>query len=173
MKTSMVISFVGDDKPGLIELLSKLVRQHDGNWLESRMTRLAGKFAGILRVDIPAAGANTFAQALQDLDALGVQLSVESSSHAASQSSGSRYRLEIIGHDRPGIVQEVASALASRMINVLEFDTEMTSAPMSAEPLFQANADIEAPAQLDMASLEEHLTKIADQLCLEYTLEPA
>ena len=50
----LVISFVGDDRPGIVQTLSSIVNDHNGNWLESRMSRLAGKFAGVARIELPA-----------------------------------------------------------------------------------------------------------------------
>ena len=47
MQTSFIITFIGDDRPGLVEQLSAAIEQSGGNWLESRMSHLAGKFAGI------------------------------------------------------------------------------------------------------------------------------
>ncbi|MGB4246421.1 MAG: ACT domain-containing protein, partial [Pseudohongiellaceae bacterium] len=49
MATYLVLTIIGDDKPGLVELLSETIARHSGNWLESNMSHLAGKFAGILR----------------------------------------------------------------------------------------------------------------------------
>ena len=50
MHTSYVITFIGDDRPGLVEALAKVISGHDGNWLESRLSQLDSKFAGIIRV---------------------------------------------------------------------------------------------------------------------------
>ena len=52
MTSAMVFTFVGADKPGLVEKLAQTVGQHGGNWLESRMSELAGQFAGIVQVEV-------------------------------------------------------------------------------------------------------------------------
>lgn len=171
MKSYMVISCIGDDRPGLVELLAKLVRQHDGNWLESRMANLSGKFAGIIRIAIPAPNTTAFSSALAELDAFGIRMAVEIAEPPAPRPDHCLFRLDIIGHDRPGIVQEVASALASRAINVLEFDSEITNAAMSGDPLFMAEAIIDVASSNDIDDLCESLDQIADALLLEYTLE--
>jgi glycine cleavage system regulatory protein len=80
------------------------------------------------------------------------------------------FRLEILGHDRPGIVREFSTALAMRRINVFEMRSDITSAPMSADPLFTASADIHVPADIDLDELRERLEIIADELLIEYTL---
>lgn len=171
MKTYMVISIIGEDRPGLVELLAKLIRQHDGNWLESRMANLSGKFAGIIRIAIPAANVQAFSSTLAELDTFGIRRAVEITDAPQPHPEHSVFRLDVIGHDRPGIVQEVASALAARGINVMEFDSEITNAAMSGEPLFQAEAILHVPSSNDIDSLCEKLDLIADELLLEYTLE--
>jgi len=171
MKTYMVISCVGDDRPGLVELLAKLIRQHDGNWLESRMANLSGKFAGIIRISLPASNAQAFSAALAELGAFGTRIAVEITEEPAPHPEHSVFRLDVIGHDRSGIVEEISSELARRHINVMEFDSELTNAPMSGEPLFMAEAIIQVPSNLDLDDLCEKLDQIADSLMLEYTLE--
>ena len=46
--TSLVLTFVGDDRPGLVNAISEKVVDFGGTWLESRSVRLAGKFAGVV-----------------------------------------------------------------------------------------------------------------------------
>ena len=48
----IVLTIIGEDKPGVVEWISGLVADHQANWLESRMARLSGKFAGILHVEV-------------------------------------------------------------------------------------------------------------------------
>ena len=52
MTTHLVLTVIADDKPGLVESLSQIIASNSGNWLESSMSQLAGKFAGILRVSV-------------------------------------------------------------------------------------------------------------------------
>ena len=52
MQTSLVITILGPDKVGLVKSLSKTLNQHKGSWTESRMSRLGGKFAGLLEVSV-------------------------------------------------------------------------------------------------------------------------
>ena len=96
---------------------------------------------------------------------------VAASGRAADQDAVRHLRLSIVGNDRPGIVREVASALAARRINVSEMDTTVTSAPMSGDPLFEAVAHIQVPKTLDLAELNAQLDAIADALTVEIDLE--
>ena len=49
--------------------------------------------------------------------------------------------------------------------------TSLTSAPMSAEPLFEAMAEIRVPKSLNLAELNRRLDEIADALTIDIDLE--
>ena len=66
MKHSLVMTILGADRPGLVSSIAEVVNRHKGNWLESRMARLAGQFAGILRVECPPEEMEALRSALGD-----------------------------------------------------------------------------------------------------------
>jgi glycine cleavage system regulatory protein len=171
MTASLVFTFISADKPGLIEKLAHTVSSCGGNWLESRMSELAGQFAGIVQVEIAEKQHASLRNALLQLREDG--LTVVVADHAGENNSAHfrHLRLSILGPDRPGIVREVASALASRQINVQAMDTLITSAPMTAEPLFEAIAEIQVPKSLDLSELNEKLDEIAEALTVDIDLE--
>jgi glycine cleavage system regulatory protein len=76
MPTSLVLTVLGEDRPGLVEALSHIIAAHEGNWLESRMAHLAGQFAGILRASVPEGNATALLTALQGLAEHGLQVVV-------------------------------------------------------------------------------------------------
>lgn len=169
----LVFTFVGADQPGLVEKLSQTVAAHGGNWLESRMSELAGQFAGIVKVEVAPAQAAALRAALLALSAQQLSVLLAASPGATSPSALQTLRLSIMGPDRPGIVREVAHALAARAISVREMDTSITSAPMSGEPLFEAIAQIQVPQALDLDELRAQLDKIADALTVDIDLQAA
>jgi glycine cleavage system regulatory protein len=169
---SLVFTFIGPDKPGLIEKVSRTVNEHGGNWLESRMSQLAGQFAGIVRVGISDDQLNALSHALKSLsDNSELTIVLQPASHTATTSDYRLLRLSAIGNDRPGIVREITSALAKRHINIAEMDTSLTSAPMSGDPLFEAILDIQLPKIQSLDDLNETLDAIADELTIEISLE--
>jgi glycine cleavage system regulatory protein len=129
MKLPLVITLVGLDRTGLVESVAQAVASHGGNWLESRMCRLGGEFAGILRIEIPAERKTDLLATLQTIPGLNVV--VQPGRPGAPASAARQMRLEIIGSDRPGIVREITRALTRANVNVEEFSSERTSAPMS------------------------------------------
>jgi glycine cleavage system regulatory protein len=165
---SLVLTVIGDDRPGLVELLSETIAANGGNWLESRMARLAGKFAGILRVGAEDSNAEALRLALAALEADGLHVISEISRHGGRESAP--VRLELVGADHPGIVREVASALARRQVNVEELSTECTEAPHSGQLLFRAIVELHLPPNLSLDQLRDELESVAHDLMVDITL---
>jgi glycine cleavage system regulatory protein len=170
MQRSLVMTIIGVDRPGLVDSLASLVTLHSGNWLESRMSRLGGQFAGILRVEVPAENATSLVSALEKLRTQGLTVVVHADQPPAAAFAARESVLEIVGQDRPGIVREISHALASFGINVEELHTECVSAAMSGETLFKARARLRLPESCDSAAVRQKLEKIAEDLIVEISL---
>jgi len=171
MSAMMVFTFIGADKPGLVEKLAHTVGSHGGNWLESRMSELAGQFAGIVSVAVSEEQLPTLRAALSELSGDEMTIVVATADHDGFGEDCRNLKLSIVGNDRPGIVRDVSTALAARRINVREMNTSISSAPMSGTPLFQAVAKIQVPKALDLAELIKQLDAIAAALTVEIDLE--
>jgi len=167
MQVPLVMTILGPDRTGLVESVARVVADHGGNWLESRMCRLGGEFAGIPRIELPVEKRQMLLDALQALQGRGLALVVRPDEAAASATQGRQAKLEIVGHDRPGIVRQITHALARASVNVEEFSSECVSAPMSGETLFKAAARLQLPERCDLAALKTDLEKIADDLLVD------
>lgn len=167
MQIPLVMTVISPDRTGLVESLARTVAGHGGNWLESRMCRLGGEFAGILRLEVPAEKKSALLDALQKLQADGLQILVRADQAAVPAASGRQTKLEIVGSDRPGIVRDITSALVRAGVNVEEFSSEVSSAPMSGETLFKAEARLQLPERCDLAALKKDLEKIAADLLVD------
>ena len=163
----LVLTLIGPDRPGLVEAVAEVVATHRGNWLESRMAHLAGKFAGILRVEVASDKVPALLAALAELDSRGLKVVGEPSSQASMDTAGRTLDLELVGLDRPGIVREISQLLASSGANVEELSTDRTSAPMSGEMLFLAKARVRLPSSADLGTLRAALERLASDLMIE------
>ncbi len=170
MKSSLVMTILGEDRPGLVEELSTLVGEHGGNWEESRMAHLAGHFAGILRVVLPAEERDSLIAALKGLKPR-LAIQVTESPDALPGTTLRAVTVEIVGQDRPGIVSQITRAMTAHRINVDELSTECTSAPMSAEQLFIARARVRIPDTVSMETLRDELEEIAADLMIDLSVE--
>lgn len=169
MQQAFVITFIADDKPGILETLSTTIADAGGNWLQSKVTTLAGKFTGIIHININEAASDNLQTACQALNNDTMSVSIESLATPA-ESSEQLLTLQFLGLDRPGIVKEFAQALAQQSLNIIKMHSIIESAPMSAEPLFKAQVDISKPDDLNIENLSEELESIAVKLDLEWSL---
>jgi glycine cleavage system regulatory protein len=171
MQRSLVMTVIGADRPGLVDSVASVVTENDGNWLESRMSRLGGQFAGIVQVEVPAEKEQLLVAALKNLAGRGLSIVVHSDHARPAAIKGPISFLEIVGQDRPGIVRQISHALASFNVNVEELHTECTSAAMSGEPLFKARAKLSIPESCNVPELRRALEKIAADLIVDISLE--
>jgi|SRR5437660_436611 len=171
MQRAFVMTVIGPDRPGLVESVAAIVAEHGGNWLESRMSRLGGQFAGILRVEVPADDESSLLSALKQLEARDLTIVVQPDKAAPPYPASAQLSsLDIVGQDRPGIVRQISRTLANHRVNVEELETACASAPMSGEPLFKAHAVVNIPPSCNTAALREDLEKIAADLIVEISL---
>jgi glycine cleavage system regulatory protein len=171
MNVLLVMTVIGADRPGLVDRLSTVIADQEGNWLESRMANLGGQFAGILRVQVPAARKGALLEQLAALDADGLKVLVHDDRPAAavSASTGTLARLEVVGHDRPGIIREISQVLAGLDVNVEDLATATESAPMAADLLFRARAKVHLPEGCSLDDLQQALETIASDLMVDLT----
>jgi glycine cleavage system regulatory protein len=171
-RIDLVLTVIGPDRPGLVELVSRTVTRHQGNWESSRMARMAGRFAGILQVSVPGEESDRLSEALAGLEEQGLRVVVEraGAERAAPPACATRLlRVEMVGNDRPGLIRDISAALADRNINVEELATECGAAPMSGGTLLRVTAQVRAPRDLSPDSLRQVLEARATDFMVEVT----
>ena len=166
----LVLTLIGPDHPGIVEALAEPIARHGGNWLESRMAHLAGRFAGILRLEVPAGREASLMAALRALEQTGLRLTMETGPAPAAAAGARAFVLELVGLDRPGIVREISRALAERGVNIEELTTDRTTAPMSGELLFHSRARVSVPPRTDPEALRLRLEQLAGDLMVQVSL---
>src|SRR5258705_2581158 len=97
MERLLVMTVIGQDRPGLVDSVASLVAEHGGNWLESRMSRLGGYFAGILRVEVPDEKQPSLVAALNALASRGLTIVVHPDGPTVFPPPGRLSKFEIIG----------------------------------------------------------------------------
>lgn len=175
MQKHLVLTFIGQDRPGLVHTLSETVASAGGNWLDARMASLAGQFAGILLVAVDAAQRDALIATLRKLEAGGLRLTIqESESAARPPRAGERFaRLELIGLDRPGIVRDISRAIAARNASITELETELVSGSFSGEAMFKAQALVQLPDGVDLETLRSDLEALANELMVDLDFDRA
>ena len=165
MSVPLVITFVGPDRAGLVSAVSDAVAAQGGAWLESRLARLAGQFAGIVRADVGEAQADALEASLRALPGLAVTVT---RGGAAAEAPKRRLRLDLMGLDRPGIVRDATGALSRLGVNIAEFESDLRPAPFSGLAMFHARAVLEAPDGVSLDAVRDALEGLAGELTAEF-----
>ena len=173
MQTTLVLTFIADDQPGLTDILSGVIREHQGNWLESKLVHMRGKYTGIIEISIASENLPALQQSFESLMLKGFAILLEPINQKFNALTHRRAALSILGLDRPGIVKELSQRFALERINIEQFNSKVEAAPMSGEPLFKAEIEIALPEGVDIESLDEQIDLIAQQLDIEYQLSIA
>ena len=168
--TSLVLTFAGPDRPGLVNMIAEKISAAGGSWLESRLARLAGEFAGIVLIRVEEAQRPHLAACLRELDGLSVTVTPSGGGGMAERSA---LTLELVGHDRPGIVRDVTQALTRLGVNIEEFSSAIESAPFTGEELFRAVLTLGLPASITAEAVRHSLEDLAQEIMVDVREEDA
>lgn len=171
MKAILVLTIISEDRPGLVDRLSRTIVQHDANWESSRMARLAGRFAGILLVSVDQQRADALEKALNQLaSSANMTVVVQRSDVQAAAPERRAFSLELMGTDHPGIIHDISRVLAARDVNVEEMRSDCVAAPMGGGDLFKMSASLTCPPAVDIDELHAALEEVANDLMVDISL---
>lgn len=169
--TIFVLTVIGQDRPGWVSAIAEKTAEFGADWLDSRVVSLEGKFAGILQVRVPQAEEDALVDALQSLQSSGLRLILERRTGAAAMAPSRALKLELVSHDRPGIVREIAGLLAREKISIEELETDIVNGSFSGENLFRARARLRAPVMLDVVVLRDMIENLANELMADISID--
>lgn len=169
MTTRVILNVIGSDRPGLTQALADAVLAAGGNWLESYLGRLGGKYVGAVLVELEGNRLAELDQVVRKVDASGLQVSIvfAGDEPAAAQSG---LDIEVVGQDRPGIVREVTLVLASLGVNIENFSSDIEPTAWSGEPLFKAEARITLPEGTSADQVRDALEAISGEIMVDFTI---
>jgi len=171
MNTSIVLTVIADDQPGIIQRVSQVVTEFGGTWTQSSMSSLAGQFAGILLVSVPRNKTDACVEKLHALKSSGLHVIAHVGDKATEEEGTNEYSLELVGNDRPGIVHDITTLLARHHVNVLNLETLVEAASMGGGELFRAHAKLVVPVKADVDELEAEIEELANDLMVNITFE--
>jgi len=168
--TSIVVTVMGPDRPGIVSLLSDKAQRHGANWAASRLSRLAGEFAGMVHFEVPRESADAFAASLQGLEGSGLKLVVAKSDAAQAPAGMRGVELELVGNDRVGIVSKLTRILAESGVSIEHIHTEILGTTPAAPKTFKVAAHLLVPNTLSSDELRNRLDAIAGEMMLDIAL---
>ena len=160
----LVLTLIGKDKAGLVEQLATVINSHNGNWMASNLSHLAGYFAGILQVEVAEQDLPGLTAALDNITDLDIRVQ-----HGLPVETNEQQQLKFVitGNDRPGIVRELSSVIKHKGTNIIHFESSKQSAPNWGVPLFNAVATVELPSGLSRDEVVKALEAIATDIVVD------
>ncbi len=110
---------------------------------------------------------------MRDLETAGLRIAVERSSVAQTDRRRKTFKLELVGHERPGIVREVTQALTQLGVNIEEFSSSIEGAPFSGAEMFRATARLGVPDDLASDDLRRTLERLAQEIMVDLAVVEA
>lgn len=171
LTTSLVVTVVGPDRSGIVRKLSDCAQHFAVNWADSRMTSLAGQFAGIVHLQVAPENADALMDALHGLEAAGLKVAIARSDTPPIPAGRRMVKLELVGPDRPGIVRQLSASLAGRGVSIVDLHTEIDSKAQAAQHVFRVKALLVVPQSLADDTLRVILETLASELMVDIGLD--
>ena len=172
MTTKLVISALGDDRPGIVDELSNIIYKHSLNIEDSRMTVLGGEFAILLLVSGDQSAIESLQAESTDIEqALQMRLLIKPTTESAPAGNNIPYSVEVAAIDHPGIVNNISRFFSSRNINIVNLQTERYAAPHTGSPMFALHMTIGISADTNIAELRDAFMQVCDELNLDAELK--
>jgi glycine cleavage system regulatory protein len=169
----MILSAIGNDRPGLTQALAEAVLGAGGNWLESHLSHLGGQYVGAVLVEIAPDRVGALEAAARAVDAEGLHVKVIPARDASGTRAADTLRIELVGQDRPGIVREVTAALAPLAVNIEDLVTSTENSAWSGERLFRAAAKLSLPGGVSLDQVQDALEAISAEIIVDFTVSTA
>lgn len=168
--TSLVVTVMGPDRPGIVNALSERAQRFGANWALSRMANLAGEFAGMVQFDVPRDNAAALTEALRALESTGLKVAVARRDGSETPAGFRGMTLELIGTDRVGIVSGLTKLLAERGISIERLHTEIAHGSAAGPSTFKVDAHLQVPQALSVDAVQQELEALASEMMLDIAL---
>ncbi|MDH5444836.1 MAG: glycine cleavage system protein R [Gammaproteobacteria bacterium] len=173
MSSSLVLTALGEDQPGLIAKLSQAINNNKCNIEDSRMSVLGGEFAILMQVTGNWDRLSKLESQLGKLqDNTGLTIMTRRTEGRGDTKGKMPYTVEVVSIDHPGIVYQLAEFFSQRSINVHDMTTSSQAAAHTGAPVFTLEMTVEIPADTHISNLREEFIDFCEQLNLDAALEP-
>jgi len=159
MKRWYMLTVVGRDRPGIVAMLTDALFRAGANLGEASMVRLGGSFTIMLMVESDLDASRIRATLDPVAQSLGLNIHVDLIEARLHTHVEPNLRVTVYGADRPGIVAQVTSSLASRNFNILDLESDV--AGTREEPIYVMTID--GHSNDTITSIEELLQPLGEK----------
>jgi glycine cleavage system transcriptional repressor len=172
--SQLVISAIGQDRPGIVDKITRYIFEHDLNISDSRMSVLGGEFAIQMLVVGPWNEIAKFESTIPELEStLDLSIVARRTDIRPRNQQLLPYVVDVVALDNPGIVHHLANFFSQRNINIEELTTTSYAAPHTGTPMFAVNLEVGVPADIQISELRDDFMQFCDTMNLDAVLEPA
>jgi glycine cleavage system transcriptional repressor len=171
----VILTAIGNDRPGLVHDVSQFVFDRGGNIEDSRMVNLAGQFALMVLL---GGTDQTVAKLQQDLSLLSSSTALRAELHQAATRGSAPgaalpFRLTGTTLDQPGLVHRVSHLLRELHVNIESLETRLRPAPYTGAPMFDMELILSVPPTTSLSQLRQGIGRLCDELNVDWNLDPA
>ena len=163
----LAVTAIGADRPGVVAVISEVLRQRGGNILDTSMTILGGHFSMMLLVEIGERAEQLHDELRMATSHLALFVAVTPVAPSTRPPNPTHF-LSVYGADRPGVLAGVSRALADLDVNITDLVTRVLS-PQD-RPVYAMVFNLELPHALDSQILEAALKTTCERLGVDHTL---
>ncbi|WP_418317079.1 ACT domain-containing protein [Piscinibacter sakaiensis] len=168
---SLVVTVMGQDRPGIVRLISDKAQRFGANWTDSRMARMAGEFAGMVHFEVPREQADALSAALRGLESSGLRVAIAQSEFDRLHGGARGVSFELVGDDKPGIIANLTRMLAERNISIEHLHTELIGSDAGTQQRFKVVAHLRLPPQITREALRADLAVLAADMLVDIALD--
>ena len=169
-----ILSILGQDRPGIVATVSKVLYEQNCNIENVSQTTLQSEFAGIFIVSMPQ---ELFAETLHQhltphMTPLGLDVHItllESTTAAVTPSQSEAYIITTRGPDRKGLVAGISEVIARFEGNITNLQAVFKGGDDPGDNIMIYEVDL--PAHTDQQVLYQELKKRANELSLEIDMQ--
>ena len=170
----VIISVLGNDRPGIIAAVSRLLYENDSNIENVSQTSLQSEFAGIFIATVPATMAlPTLEGKMTDiLNPMGLQVHVkpmEPRHEAVNGLLGESFVITTRGPDQKGLVARVTEIIANHEVNITNCQAVFKGGDDPNSNIMIYEVDI--PPRADQQALFQDLREKGAELKLQVSIQ--
>lgn len=171
--TYLAVSFLGANKPGMVNEIAYCVAKAKCNIIECRVTALGSGVGAHLLI---SGRWNQIAKAETGLPKLahsfGVELIVQRTELVRLDETLLPYAIYVVALDEPGTIHKITDFFDQQAINIIELNTHTYQARYTGSQMMSLNMQISIPADIHIADLRDRFMMFCDDLNLDAIMEP-
>ena len=162
MKSVFITTITGPDSPGIIKSLAETTRGIGGEWETSKVMKLGGQFAALMKVLIAEESATALKEALEKEFPQLVFMYAEIDTDSAQATK--TINLEIDCKDRPGLTKDINNILANLDLVVENMEFNRVHVSSIGQAMFNARLALAVAESVNGEAVADEIESLSDDV---------